>query len=112
MVVAEQSSVLRGVVPGFSKEAKARASPSPSFNGFAFVIVLVREYTRCASSLGRRYFKSHQQCANDSPGGAECPLFSPKQTFARGDLDSVRMSAFGHKQPSLTYEKYLKFLLE
>ncbi len=29
---------------------------------------------------------------------AECPLFSPKQTFARGDLDSVSMSAFGHKQ--------------
>ncbi len=42
---------------------------------------------------------------------AEWPLFSPKQTFKTTDLDSVRMSAFGHKQPSLTYEKYLKFLL-
>ena len=30
---------------------------------------------------------------------AECPLFSPKQTFANSDLDSVRMSAFGQKQP-------------
>ncbi len=29
---------------------------------------------------------------------AERLLFSPKQTFARGDLDSVRMAAFGHKQ--------------
>ncbi len=98
MAVAEQSSVLGGVVPGFSKEAKARASPSRSFNGFAFVIVLVREYTRCVSSLGRRYIKSHQQCGNDSPGGAECPLFSPKQPFRHTHLDSVSMSAFGHKQ--------------
>ncbi len=29
---------------------------------------------------------------------AECPLFSPKQTFVNTDLDSVSMSAFGHKQ--------------
>ncbi len=82
MAVAEQSSVLGGVVPGFSKEAKARASPSRSFNGFAFVIVPVREYTRRVSSLRRRYVKSYQRSANDSSGGAECPLFSPKQTFA------------------------------
>ncbi len=37
MAVAEQSSVLRGVVPGFSKEAKARASPSPSLGGFGCI---------------------------------------------------------------------------
>ncbi len=29
---------------------------------------------------------------------AERPLFSPKQTSANSYLDSVRMSAFGHKQ--------------
>jgi hypothetical protein len=38
MAVAEQSSVLGGVVPGFSMEAKARASPSPSFGGFGFIV--------------------------------------------------------------------------
>jgi len=32
--------------------------------------------------------------------GAECPLFSPKRTFKTTDLDSVRMSAFGHKRTS------------
>ncbi len=100
MAVAEQSSVLRGVVPGFSKEAKARASPSPSFGGFGFIVSLLKEYTPAVSSQNIRSVKSHQQCANDSPGGAECPLFSPKQPFANTDLDSVRMSAFGHKQPS------------
>ncbi len=31
---------------------------------------------------------------------AERLLFSPKQTLRKGDLDSVRMSAFGHKQTS------------
>jgi len=100
MAVAEQSSVLRGFVPGFSKEAKAHASPSPSFNGFAFLIVPVREYTRRVSSLRRRYVKGDQRCANDSPGGAECPLSPPKQPFRSTDLDSVSMAAFGHKQPS------------
>ena len=29
---------------------------------------------------------------------AECPLFSPKRLFTNGDLDSVRMSAFGQKR--------------
>ena len=34
---------------------------------------------------------------------SECPLFSPKRTFRNGDLDSVRMSAFGHKQSFRIY---------
>ncbi len=37
MAVAERSWVLRVVVPCFSKEAKACASPSPSSGGFDFV---------------------------------------------------------------------------
>ncbi len=100
MAVAEQSSVLGGVVPGFSKEAEARASPFPSFGGFGFIVSLLKEYTPAVSSQDIRYVKSHQQCANDSPGGAECPLFSPKRTLRNTHLDSVSMSAFGHKQPS------------
>ena len=81
MAVAEQSTVLGGVVCGTSKEAKARASPSPSFGGFGFIDFLLKEYTPAVSSQDEGYVKSHQQCANDSPGGAECPLFSRKQTF-------------------------------
>ncbi len=81
MAVAEQSSVLQDVVPGFSKEAKARASPSPSFGGFGFIVFLLKKYTPAVGSQDIRNVKSLQLCANDSPGGAECPLFSRKQAF-------------------------------
>ena len=32
--------VLRGVILGFSKEARTRDFPSPSFSGFGFVVVI------------------------------------------------------------------------
>jgi hypothetical protein len=34
--------VLRGVIHGFSEEARTRGFPSPSFDGFGFTIYIVR----------------------------------------------------------------------
>ncbi len=34
--------VLRGVIRGFSKEARTRGFPSPSFGGFGFVVPVVQ----------------------------------------------------------------------
>ncbi len=39
---------------------------------------------------------------------AERLLFSPKRTLRSAHLDSVSMSAFGHKRPSNGYERKLK----
>ncbi len=58
MAVAERSWVLRGVVRGFSKETKARASPSPSFGEFGFVVVLLSECTPLGYIMQWRYVKS------------------------------------------------------
>ena len=41
-VAARRSWVLRGVVRGFSKEARTRGFPPPSFGGFGFVVVITQ----------------------------------------------------------------------
>ena len=39
MAAARRSWVLRGVVLGFSEEARTRGFPSPPFGGFGFIVV-------------------------------------------------------------------------
>ena len=39
--LARRSWVLRGVVRGFSEEARKRCFPSPAFGGFGFIVILV-----------------------------------------------------------------------
>ena len=39
--VARRSWVFRGVVRGFSEEARTRGFPSPSFGGYGFVAVIL-----------------------------------------------------------------------
>ncbi len=41
LLAARRSWVLRGVIRGFSEEARTRGFPSPSLGGFGFVVVFI-----------------------------------------------------------------------
>ncbi len=61
--------------------------------------------TEITASDGPKHVKTARIGVAQRP---ECPLSPPKQPFEITDLDSVRMSAFGHKQTSFTCEQKLK----
>ncbi|VUX54872.1 protein of unknown function [uncultured Woeseiaceae bacterium] len=45
--------VLRGVILGFSEEARTRGFPSPSFGGFGFIVVTTKRSRRSVECINR-----------------------------------------------------------
>ncbi len=70
------------------------------------VTLILGSIRKSLSSPGYQMAQKQMKSARIRPGQRpECPLFSPKQTFARGDSGSVRMSAFGQKQSFRFYAR-------
>ena len=84
MAAARRSWVLRGVIRGFSEEARTRGFPSPSFGGFGFIGVASDQSIAAGWQFGGRSPMS-------ASGGKADPGWSRKLPKSQ--------SAFGHKRP-------------
>ena len=106
-LLVRQLGVLRGVIRGFSEEARTRGFPSPSFGGFDFVVCCVSFIRRVAGkNLIVNITGLFQSTGNVSFGSLADHFIHSSPTAAFGRIADTRQCDF--ESPRL----YVRFQLK
>ncbi len=99
MAVARRSWVLRGVIRGFSEEARTGGFPSASFGGFGFLVVTTNYSRKLPDCLIGNIIGTYSGVGNVCFGSKAAAQYEPNS--------STRVAGFGVKRTVATQRRRL-----